>query len=160
MKAVTYSCMGQIMLVQGPPGTGKTFTLVSVLRCLVTLRERYNKGQFHEDVESILKDFQKEYVEVKGPDEGDPWNNKHYRKIISTKEKILVVATANVAVEAVMFCVIENWPGAKLLKICCASRDSRLVTTRAPDSGPQTFCSQSRCAFPDPKQVTPLGPQV
>ena len=37
-----------------------------------------------------------------------------------------MVATANVAVDAVILCVIENWPGAKVLKIGCASRDSRL----------------------------------
>ena len=90
------------------------------------MRKRYDKGEFHEDVESILKDVQKEYIEVDGPEKGGPWDKKYYRKKISEKEKILVVASANVAVDAVIFCCIENWPGAKVLKIGCASRDSRL----------------------------------
>ena len=36
------------------------------------MRKRYDKGEFHEDVESILKDVQKEYIEVDGPEKGDP----------------------------------------------------------------------------------------
>ena len=59
MLAVVLACTGQICLIQGPPGTGKTFTLMSILRCLVTMRNRYNRGRFHEDVESIMNDLRK-----------------------------------------------------------------------------------------------------
>ena len=135
MLAVVLACTGQICLIQGPPGTGKTFTLMSILRCLVTMRNRYNRGRFHEDVESIMKDLQKEYIEVEGPENGNLWNDKYYCIKIAKKDNILVIAIANVAVEAVMTNVIEHWPGANILKIGGASSDLKL----------HEYCIEARC---------------
>ena len=72
------------------------------------LRDAYNKGRFHEDVESIMKDQQKDYTKVEGPEDGDLWEGEYFRKEISKKDNILVVATANVAVEVVIVCVIQH----------------------------------------------------
>ena len=82
-----------------------------------------------------MKDLQKDYTKVDGLDDGDLWEGEYFRKEISKKDKILVVATANVAVEAVIVCVIQHWPGAQVLKIGGASRDPKL----------HEYCLETKC---------------
>ena len=61
--------------------------------------------------DTILRELQKGHVEDEGYTEGELWEGKYYRKKIADNDKILVVASANVAVEAVMLNAIE--PGRK-----------------------------------------------
>ena len=63
------------------------------------------------------------------------WNDKYYCIKIAKRDNILVIATANVAVEAVMTNVIEHWPGAKILKIGGTSSDLKL----------HEYCIEARC---------------
>ena len=106
-----------------------------ILMSLVTMRCLYNERRNHDSVDSILKELQKAHVLDEGRNDGEIWNGKNYRKEISVQDKILVVAIANVAVDAVMLNVVKHWPKAKILKIGATCHDPRL----------QGYCLEAIC---------------